>query len=144
MDNYVTAMTGGQPTPETTPPFKRVDIESVVRGIGIKNVYSMDPYDLKNSLDTFKKALDSNELAVIISKRECALEVDRKRVPSEAKVFQINQDKCNLCYNCVKNFTCAAFYVDEGRVYIDPELCDGCSVCSEPLVCPFNAIEVKP
>ncbi len=144
MDNYVTAMTGGQPTPETTPPFKRVDIESVVRGIGIKNVYSMDPYDLKNSLDTFKKALDSNELAVIISKRECALEVDRKRAPSEAKVFQINQDKCNLCYNCVKNFTCAAFYVDEGRVYIDPELCDGCSVCSEPLVCPFNAIEVKP
>ncbi len=143
MDNSTTAMTGGQPTPETSPPFTRVDIESVVRGIGIKSIFTMDPYDLKNSLETFKKALDSKELSVIISKRECALEADRKRPPSEAKVFQINQDKCNQCYNCVRNFSCAAFYTDEGKVYIDQELCDGCSVCSEPLVCPFNAIEVK-
>ncbi len=143
MDNSTTAMTGGQPTPETGPPFRRVDIESVVRGIGIRNIFTMDPYDLKSSLETFKKALDSKELSVIISKRECALEADRKRPPSEAKVFQIDQDKCTQCYNCVRNFSCAAFYTDDGKVYIDPELCDGCSVCSEPLVCPFNAIEVK-
>ena len=144
LDNFITAMTGGQPTPETSPPFRRVDIESVVRGIGIKNVFTIDPYDLNNSLSIFKKALDSKELAVVISKRECALEVDRKRSPSEIKVFQVNQDKCSLCYNCVSNFSCAAFYIDNGKVEIDPELCDGCSVCSEPLVCPFNAIEVKP
>ncbi|MCL5790120.1 MAG: indolepyruvate ferredoxin oxidoreductase subunit alpha [Candidatus Thermoplasmatota archaeon] len=143
MDNSVTAMTGGQPTPETSPPFRRVDIESVVRGIGIKNVFVMDPYDLKNSLETFKKALRSDDLAVVISRRECALEADRKRSPADAKVFTINQDKCNQCYNCVKNFSCAAFYTEDGKVYIDGELCDGCSVCSEPLVCPFNAIEVK-
>ena len=144
LDNFITAMTGGQPTPETSPPFKRVDIESVVRGIGIKNVFTIDPYDLNNSLSTFKKALDSKELTVVISKRECALEVDRKRAPSEIKAFHVNQDKCSLCYNCISNFSCAAFYVDNGKVEIDPELCDGCSVCSEPLVCPFNAIEVKP
>ncbi len=143
MDNSITAMTGGQPTPETSPPFKKVDIESVVRGIGIKNVFTMDPYDLKNSLETFKKALKSDELSVVISKRECALEADRKKSPSETKVFTINQDKCNQCYNCVRNFSCAAFYTEDGKVFIDGELCDGCSVCSEPLVCPFNAIEVK-
>ena len=142
LDNSITAMTGGQPTPETSPPFRKVDIESVVRGIGIKNVYTMDPYDLKNSLETFKKALKSDDLAVIISKRECALEADRKRSPSEMKIFQINQDKCTQCYNCIKNFSCAAFYFEDGKVKIDPELCDGCSVCTEPLVCPFNAIEV--
>lgn len=142
MDNSLTAMTGGQPTPETGPPFKRVDIESVVRGIGIENIFTMDPYDLKASLDTFKKALGSEGLAVVISRRECALEVDRKKSPAEMKVFTINQDVCNQCYNCVRNFSCAAFYTEGGKVYIDPELCDGCSVCSEPLVCPFNAIEV--
>lgn len=141
MDNSVTAMTGGQPTPESSPPFKRVDIESVVRGIGIRNIFSMDPYDLKNSLETFKKALSTDELAVIISKRECALEVDKKKPLSELTIFQIDQDKCNQCYNCIRNFACAAFYVEDGKVKIDPELCDGCSVCSEPLVCPFNAIE---
>jgi len=143
MDNSITAMTGGQPTPETGPPFKRVDIESVVRGIGITNVFTMDPYDLKSSLETFKKALGTEELSVVISKRDCALEADRKKSPSEMKVFQIDQDKCNQCYNCVRNFSCAAFYTEDGKVYIDSELCDGCSVCSEPLVCPFNAIEVK-
>lgn len=143
MDNSTTAMTGGQPTPETSSPFKRVDIERVVRGIGIENVFTIDPYDLKTSLDTFKKALDSEGLSVIISKRDCALNADRNRSPDEIKVFQVNQDKCNLCYNCVKNFACAALYVEDGIVNIDPELCDGCSVCSDPLVCPFNAIEVR-
>jgi indolepyruvate ferredoxin oxidoreductase alpha subunit len=143
LDNSTTAMTGGQPTPETSPPFKRVDLEGVVRGIGIKNVFTIDPYDLKASLDVFKKALDSKELAVIISKRECALIADRNKSPAETRVFQVNQDKCNLCYNCIKNFACAAFYIEEGKVMIDPELCDGCGVCTEPLVCPFNAIEVK-
>jgi indolepyruvate ferredoxin oxidoreductase alpha subunit len=143
MDNSTTAMTGGQPTPETSSPFNRVDIEEVVRGIGIKNVYTIDPYDLKTSLDIFKKALDSKELAVIISKKECALIADRKKSPAETRVFQINQDKCSLCYNCVKNFACAAFYIEDGKVQIDPELCDGCGVCAEPLVCPFNAIEVR-
>ena len=143
MDNSITAMTGGQPTPETSPPFKRVDIESVVRGIGIENVFTMDPYDLKSSLETFKKALSSDELSVVISKRECALEADKKKSPSETTVFTVNQDKCNQCYNCVRNFSCAAFYTEDGKVFIDGELCDGCSVCSEPLVCPFNAIEVR-
>ncbi len=142
MDNSTTAMTGGQPTPETSPPFNRVDIESVVRGIGIKDVFIIDPYDLKDSLETFKKALSSERLSVVISRRECALEADRKKPLSELKVFQVNQDKCTRCYNCIRNFSCAAFYTEEGRVKIDPELCDGCSVCSEPLVCPFNAIEV--
>ncbi|MGC8563253.1 MAG: indolepyruvate ferredoxin oxidoreductase subunit alpha, partial [Thermoplasmata archaeon] len=110
---------------------------------GIQNIYEMDPYDLNNSLATFKKALDSKDLSVIISKRDCALEADRIKTQDEIKVYEVNQDRCKLCYNCVKNFACAAFYIEDGRVKIDPELCDGCSVCSEPLVCPFNAIEVK-
>lgn len=141
LDNSITAMTGGQPTPETEDGMRGVDIEKVVRAIGIKNVYSMYPYDLKESLATFRKALEEKELSVIISRRICALEADRVRKPEEMKVFTVNQDKCTKCYNCVKNFSCAAFYLEDGQVKIDPELCDGCSVCSEPLVCPFHAIE---
>ncbi|MEM0127479.1 MAG: indolepyruvate ferredoxin oxidoreductase subunit alpha [Thermoplasmatales archaeon] len=143
LDNSTTAMTGGQPTPETSDRFRSVDIEKVVKGIGIENVFIIDPYDIRTSLDTFKRALDSKDVAVIISRRECALEADRKKAPSEMRFFQVNQDKCNLCYNCVRNFSCAAFYIKDKRVYIDPELCDGCGVCAEDLVCPFNAIEVS-
>jgi len=143
LDNSTTAMTGGQPTPEHSEGMRKVDIRNVVKAIGIENIYEMDPYDLNNSLATFKKALDSKELSVIISKRDCALEADRIKTQDEIKVYEVNQDKCKLCYNCVKNFACAAFYIEDGKVKIDPELCDGCSVCSEPLVCPFNAIEVR-
>jgi len=142
LDNSTTAMTGGQPTPESSNIFRGVDIESVVRGIGIRDVYIMDPYNLRDSLLTFRKALDSNDVAVVISKRECALEADRKKASQEIKFYQVNQDKCKLCYNCVRNFSCAAFYIKDKRVYIDSELCDGCGVCAQDLVCPFNAIEV--
>lgn len=140
LDNSTTAMTGGQPTPENSGAIS--SIEQIVRSIGIKNIHRMDPYDLKGSIETFKKALDEDGISVIISDRECALEADRKKTKGEWKIFQVNQDKCKLCYNCVRNFTCAAFYIKDKKVYIDPELCDGCSVCSEPYVCPFNAIEV--
>ncbi len=143
LDNSTTAMTGGQPTPELGEGMKQIDIKNIVKAIGIQNIYEMDPYDLTSSLSIFRKALDSKELSVIISKRDCALEADRKKAPEEVKIYEVNQDKCKLCYNCVKNFACAAFYIEDGKVKIDPELCDGCSVCSEPLVCPFNAIEVK-
>ncbi|MEM0127876.1 MAG: thiamine pyrophosphate-dependent enzyme, partial [Thermoplasmatales archaeon] len=142
LDNSTTAMTGGQPTPETSDGFRKVDIEKVVRGIGVENVFVIDPYDLRKSLDTFRKALDSDDLSVIISRRECALEADRKKTASETRYFFVNQDKCKLCYNCVRNFSCAAFYIKDKNVFIDPELCDGCGVCAEDLVCPFNAIEV--
>ncbi|MGC8644955.1 MAG: indolepyruvate ferredoxin oxidoreductase subunit alpha [Thermoplasmata archaeon] len=142
LDNSTTAMTGGQPTPETSDGFRGVDIEKVVRGIGIKDVFTIDPYDLRTSLETFKKALDSEDVAVVISRRECALEADRKKAQKDMKFYRVDQEKCRLCYNCVKNFSCAAFYIKEGRVFIDPELCDGCGVCAEDLVCPFHAIEV--
>ncbi len=141
LDNGTTAMTGGQPTPEEDSRFNKVDIEGVIRGIGIRNIFTMDPYDLPEALKTFKKALDSSELSVIISRKECALIADRKKGPEEMRVFTINQDKCKLCYNCVRNFACAAFYIEGKRIEIDPDLCDGCAVCAEPLVCPFNAIE---
>jgi len=140
LDNSTTAMTGGQPTPENMGNI--VKIEDILKSIGVKNIHKTDPYDLKMTVETFKRAMDEEGVSVIISERECALEADRKKSKDEFKIFQVNQDKCKLCYNCVRNFTCAAFYIKDKRVYIDPELCDGCSVCSEPLVCPFGAIEV--
>jgi NADPH-dependent glutamate synthase beta subunit-like oxidoreductase len=48
---------------------------------------------------------------------------------------------CGLCGNCracLDLFGCPAFYLDQGRIFIDPALCTGCGVCED--FCPNRAI----
>ncbi len=152
LDNRTTAMTGHQPHPglpmngmgEKAP---YVDIEKLVRGIGIDWVRTVDPYNVQETINAFKDALRHEGISVIIAKRECALLWDaRRRKQNEWWVYEINQDKCTQCGLCSDWLACAAIFkkVDEDgkeRVYINDALCDGCGVCAT--ICPFNAIEKK-
>lgn len=148
LDNRTTAMTGHQPHPglpidglgDETP---ALDIEKVVRGIGIEHVEVVDPYDIKETKAAFRRAVEHDGISVVITRRECALIMDaRNRKAGIFRKYDVNQDKCTRCYNCVENFACPAFYRDEeGGVHINPYLCDGCGVCSQRDVCPFGAIE---
>jgi NADPH-dependent glutamate synthase beta subunit-like oxidoreductase len=45
---------------------------------------------------------------------------------------------CATCDNCLQNFGCPAFFRVDGKVQIDPLLCDGCGLCVQ--VCPNGAI----
>jgi indolepyruvate ferredoxin oxidoreductase alpha subunit len=148
LDNRTTAMTGHQPNPGVPfngmrEPAKEIDIETLVKAIGVEYVKTVDPYDLKNTIIAIREALQRDGLSVIISKRECALLRDAEMIKLGKWVrYQVNQDKCTKCMNCILNYSCPAFYLDpEGRVMIDPVLCDGCGVCSLPQVCGFKAIE---
>ena len=149
MDNGTTAMTGQQPNPGNEldyngKPVTGIPIENVVRGIGVSNVSLMDPYNLKESFATINRSLHQTGVSVIISRRECAIIRDRKlRKNGEIEIYTVNQDKCGKCMNCVENFSCPALFIENGEIQINPSICDGCGVCAEPLVCPFNAIEVK-
>ena len=152
LDNRTTAMTGHQPHPglpingmgEKAP---YVDIEKLVRGIGIDFVRKVDPYNIKETIKVFREALQHEGIAVIVSERECALLWDaRRRKQGEWWVYQINQDKCTQCGLCSDWLACVAIYKkkDENgkeRVYINDALCDGCGVCAT--ICPFKAIEKK-
>lgn len=149
MDNDVTAMTGRQPnpgTPITLAPEKPVtlSIEKIVESLGISYVKTVDPYDLKETLGAIMDGLRHEGVAVVISKRECAIIRDN-RMRREGKVvkYQVDPEKCSACFNCVENFACPALSVSDGKVTIDPVLCDGCGVCAQPYVCPFRAIEVS-
>ena len=152
LDNRTTAMTGHQPHPglpvnglgEKAP---YVDIEKLVRGIGIDFVKTVDPYDVNATIKLFKEAITHNGISVIISKRECALLWDaRRRKQNEWWVYEINQDKCTQCGICSDWLACAAIFKKKAeggktRMYINDALCDGCGVCAT--VCPFNAIDKK-
>jgi indolepyruvate ferredoxin oxidoreductase alpha subunit len=148
LDNRTTAMTGHQPNPGLPinayrEPATEISIEEIVKAAGVKYVKTVDPYDLKETMIAIREAVNSDGVSVIIAKRECALlRDDRMRKNGTWIIYQVNQDKCTKCMNCVRNFSCPAIFVDkDGNVKIDPVLCDGCGVCSTNLVCAFHAIE---
>jgi indolepyruvate ferredoxin oxidoreductase alpha subunit len=153
LDNSVTAMTGQQSNPSTEftagwRQGKKVSIENVCRAIGVEFLEIVDSYDVKNNVEVFRKALEYDGLAVVISRRECALYGDRnKRRRGETIVpFYVDKKMCKRPYVCLRTFYCPAYEIDEDQQpHISAELCDGCSVCSK--LCPIQSIkrvEVKP
>jgi indolepyruvate ferredoxin oxidoreductase alpha subunit len=146
-DNQATAMTGFQPHPGTgiTAMGKqgnKVDIESVVRGVGVKMVETIDPYSVSQSIEAFMRALEFEGPAVVISKRICATEAVRiaRRQRVTLKPYRVDPEKCTGCRTCINTFGCPALVYDasKNKVWIDPVLCMGCSVCAQ--ICPFQAI----
>jgi len=79
MDNETTAMTGHQPVPsqelrwpglEDRP---RIDLENVVKALGVKQVATINPYRKKEAKEVVKPLLASGDLSVIIAKAPCIL-----------------------------------------------------------------------
>jgi indolepyruvate ferredoxin oxidoreductase alpha subunit len=137
-DNLSTAMTGRQPNPATGVTIKgqknrRILIEELCKGCGVDQVAIVDPYDLKECQKAIEKAVTSEEISVVIARRECALlpgiNYGRAKVDGE---------KCNLCMDCVEKIRCPALSFKE-RIEID-EKCIGCMICAQ--VCPEGAIRL--
>lgn len=163
VDNSVTAMTGQQPNPGTgygpgDASKTKIDIKTVVEGIGFKNIVVMNPFDTKNCIAPLKKALDEPGPTIIISRGPCALWNDRNKRKKGEKIqpFFVDRDVCRKCHTCMKDFYCPAismeseileFTDDRGKTWkgypshISPELCDGCGVCS--IVCPYTNHEAR-
>lgn len=147
LDNRTTAMTGHQPNPgmginaygDKAP---MIEIEKIVKGIGIEFVRVVDPYNLSETQKVIDEALKEDGVKVIISRRECSLLRDaRLRKEGVWYIAKIDEEKCRMCKICVNQFSCPAIYMEDDKIKIDENLCDGCGVCIQ--LCPFDAIEVK-
>ena len=84
LDNRTTAMTGLQENPGTgrqldhATPAPEISIESVVKGMGVKNVDIIDStVEYEKYKELLKTRLASNETSVIIVRRPCILAVAR-------------------------------------------------------------------
>lgn len=148
LDNRTTAMTGQQPNPGANDPNlagakDEVSIESILKGIGVKEIRVTDPYDLKDMLRAVTDSLRIEGVSVVIARRECAILRD-KRLRREGTMipYRVNLDVCTGCMRCVTDFACPAISVKGEKVAIDPALCDGCGVCAQRYVCPYGAMEV--
>lgn len=145
LDNRSTAMTGHQPNPGTgrnhgnirTDP---IDIEKVVKGIGVEFVRTVDPYNVKETEKTMKDALEFDGVSVVISKCPCPLELKKQKllVPRSCVV---DQDRCIQCYTCLKTIACPALIKKDKKVEVDPTQCIGCGMCAN--ICPKDAIKVR-
>jgi indolepyruvate ferredoxin oxidoreductase alpha subunit len=149
LDNRYTAMTGHQPHPGTGitgmgEETAHIEIDDVVKGLGIKNVKVIDPFNLKEMIKAVKEFLNKKETSVIVAKRECQLMVIRRKRKQGIPIpkFEINQNKCKKCGTCLYQFGCPAIYkAEDGSFHIEEDLCTGCGVCVQ--VCPNKAIKVK-
>jgi indolepyruvate ferredoxin oxidoreductase alpha subunit len=144
LDNRTTAMTGHQPHPGSPPDPRHPDtlpisLEDVVRGCGVKWLRTVDPYDIQNTIDSIKEALEHEGVSVIISRRECALIAPRDEKGAISRKHFIDQDACKKCRTCVAKFQCPAISSIDKVQTIDDTLCAGCGVCAQ--VCPYGAIK---
>jgi indolepyruvate ferredoxin oxidoreductase alpha subunit len=139
LDNGTTAMTGHQDHPGTGISAKgkktqMVELERLVRGIGVEDVKVVDAFDMKALRAAVRNSLDSTELSVIIVRGACSVRL-RKRAGYRA----VDIEKCDDCEACLK-IGCPAIQKLDEQVYIDATLCagDACTICEQ--LCPKKAI----
>lgn len=142
LDNGITAMTGHQPNPGVDMAhfnlegYGHVDIEKVVRAIGVEHVSVIKPYKVRKSIATVKEALEYKGVSVIISQEMCTLYAKSLKL-LKPRAFAIT-DKCKNHRDCINEIACPAFYLEGEKVKIDADTCVGCAVCAQ--ICPENAI----
>ena len=147
LDNGTTAMTGGQDNPATGVTLQGeithpIDIESVVRGMGIEDLWVVDALDVAEVRKAIKEAVDVEDRpSVVVVNGACVFTSQFELCPP----VKIDQEVCNGCGYCFRVGCPAILKSDEvdektkrPKARIDPLLCTGCSVCLQ--VCPRDAI----
>lgn len=144
MDNRTTAMTGGQITPTTGDYFQEMNIFSlnipeILKTLGIKDITVVDQFKYTDTRTAILSAMKRDGLSVIVATRPCALNFKIKE-PN----YYVDENTCISCRSCIGvNCPPISMKTYPGKTkknsYINPDMCVGCSVCSQ--VCPVGAIK---
>ncbi len=147
LDNRTTAMTGHQDNPGTGKTLMgkqtvETNIEDIARGLGVRRVVVVDPYDLEETYKLIKEELEADEPSVVVSKRVCVLHARCKVLVQ----YEIVASECKACGACLK-IGCPAIEQgepdekrpDRFKARINPVLCVGCGMCRQ--LCRFDAIK---
>lgn len=149
LDNRITGMTGHQENPGTGytltgQKVKEIEIDKVVRALGVELVINVNPLDLDSVTKALDAALAYEGPSVIITRWPCVLKKfspeDIKEFGEKKPVCYVVEEECRGCRLCNKT-GCPAIVFDKTKKksYIDPNACVGCEVCLQ--VCPFKAIK---
>ncbi|HLC03544.1 MAG TPA: indolepyruvate ferredoxin oxidoreductase subunit alpha [Anaerolineales bacterium] len=145
VDNRTTGMTGHQGNPGSGLTLSgtesnRIDIEAVVRALGVEEVSTVPSTERDELESAIKRAVKSGKPAVVIAETPC---VFVSSYPREA--YRVLDEDCNGCTLCMRIGCPAILKSDKvdaktGRplAWIDPVACTGCGLCFD--VCARQAI----
>ncbi len=147
MDNSVTAMTGHQDHPGVDwavtrdRPAQRIEIEPLVKAMGVKKVKVVDAFNINEVESGLKECLDYKGPSVLITRGECVF-VSNDPQPA----YFVDLSVCVACQLCFK-VGCPAIGLaveknpknNKFKSHIEPTLCTGCDICRQ--VCPTGAIQ---
>lgn len=136
LDNSTTAMTGHQPHPGTGRNMmghvvEKVDIERVLRGMGVQKIVTVNPLELNKAVETVKECAELPGVKAIIFQSPCV-------AITKPEGYLTVHENCIQCKKCIREIGCPALVLEEGKTAIDPMLCTGCGLCSQ--ICPVDAI----
>jgi len=138
VDNRITAMTGHQGNPVNgitlqQRPSREVDLEALVRALGVDQVRTVDAHDLTVVEASIREAVAEPGVSVVITKAPCALLVrDRETA------YGVDPESCTACGVCVRLGCPAISKGEDSKAEIDVSLCVGCAQCVQ--VCRYDAI----
>lgn len=138
LDNSTTAMTGHQPHPGTGRTVmgeivQKINIEQVLRGIGMQDVETVNPLDHEAAVSCVKELADKPGVKAIIFKSPC-IAVTKPGTP-----MHVDISSCIHCKKCIRELGCPAIITEDGNVSIDSSMCTSCGLCSQ--ICPVHAIK---
>lgn len=147
LDNRITAMTGGQSSPNVGTKLRHgehgiaIDLEGACRGLGVHYVKTIDAYDVTANKDEVKKAWEyartNSEPTVLIFRSPCITMLKHK-LP--LRPVEVDANVCIGCRFCIDSFNCPGLTFDPKRkkAFIDERCCIKCGNCK--IVCPQGAI----
>ncbi len=100
-DNRTVGMTGHQENPGASREgdHRQLNIESLVRGLGVDYVDTITPFNLRDSFPKIEQALKTKGVSVIISKAPCIfLPEFLEEMPGTYRV-EVDPSLCNTCAN---------------------------------------------
>ena len=137
LDNSASALTGQQPHAGSGMTMmgsdkSGIDIEAVLRSLGLSYVKTIDPMMLDEAIDAVRAAADVKGVRAIVFKSPCAA------IAKPTKKFYVS-GSCVACKKCIRELGCPAILIYDDVVRIDSSICNGCGLCAQ--ICQIHTIK---
>ncbi|MCK5072338.1 MAG: 2-oxoacid:acceptor oxidoreductase family protein [Bacteriovoracaceae bacterium] len=141
LNNFTTAMTGGQPAPSSPSNLEGSGNKfNLSRAVAVENERTevVNAYDIKSIKNELIKSLElarSGEYTTLILEGECIQEVENSK---KKRTLEIDYEKCRKCGSCN---ICPGIELDEEKVPHFTDLCTNCGSAQQVCLssCPFGA-----